>query len=117
MMDDVLTRMLATEKEAAAILAAAEKEAERIREEGRRRAAAEGERLRRESDEAAAAVVSEAVDRAHRDEESALAAADARLAERARALAAVVRGRAGLVRDAVAYAAAGAASPGEAACG
>ena len=85
-MDDILRRMLEVERQAAQIVANAEAEAQRLRDDGRQKALAEGQRLR-----------------AEREKTAALSVAEERLLARARTFASDVRSKADQVLRELAY--------------
>ena len=102
-MDEILQRMLTVEREAEAILAAAEREAEKIRIEDKRAAQELEERLRRETAAAAADLIANRVAPSEEEKRTALEAAEVMLAQRATAFKHHVAAKRQAAKDAVAY--------------
>ena len=102
-MDDILKRLMDVERQAAAIVTAAEAEALRLQEAGRQQATAEAQRLRAELADEVRQAVTARLAAAESEKAAALRQAEERLQRRAQAFAQALQARADHVFQEVAY--------------
>lgn len=102
-MDDVLTRMLTVEQEADRLAAAAEAEAEALRDQGRRQAEDDKAALLRDIEAEAQRLVAQQVAAAETNREETLRRAEPRLEQQAAAFAQAIAARAALALRHLAY--------------